>query len=124
MRQRWIVSGHDSAFSAHQCFRRSEGEDLGVAKLPHWLALRDTSECVGSIEHQLQFMAAGDFAQSLNVAGIAVEMHAENGAGALRDPAFDIGGIEQPGVGVDFREYWSESIPDRGVSAGEEGKAR
>lgn len=101
-----------------------EREHGGIAEpscrhpvLPH-------AEGVGRIVDDLKAMIVGDGLDRIDVAQVSVDVHRQNGAGALGDKRLDLSRIKRVVIGLDVSEDRLEPLSHNGVGGGRKGEGR
>ena len=121
---RRVAHDDHAAFAGGDRLIAEETEAGGVAERAHVPVADLGAEGFGAVFDDEQALAARQGAERGHVAGLAVEVHGEDGLGAGRDAGLDVGRVDLPGpevrIGEDGR---GADVADR-VDRGDVGQAR
>lgn len=101
-----------------------EAEHANVAELGNRAAVDLDAEGMRRIIDQPQAMPPGDIGQGVQVAGVSVNVHGQDGGRPRRDGRFDSFGVQRVGVRFDVDENGLQAVGDQRVAGGDERERR
>ena len=77
----------------------------------HAAAVAVHAEGMGGVIDDLEVVVVGNALDGLDVAGVAVAMHRQDGGGARRDRGLDLLRVQVQRVRVDVHEHRGDAVP-------------
>lgn len=100
---------------------RMEAEHREITVVEHAAAVTLDTEGVGSVVDDLEVVAVCDALDGLDIAGVAIAVHRQDGDALRSDGCFDLGRVEIEGARLNVDEDRGDVVPEQRVRSGDEG---
>ena len=124
MVERRVLAGHRAALDGVEHLGGVEAEHGGVAVFRNAPALVGHAEGMGGVIQKLQPVGVGNGLELLHMAGIAVHVYRQNGAGVGGDGRLHAGGVQSAVIRVHVGENRGQPVAHDGVGGACKGEGR